>query len=248
MDQLQLREKEIFDTLKKIKDYRFVLIGGYAVNAYTLPRFSVDCDIVINDYSKVEGMEKVLKNFNYVKKPTNKFNLPYHEEFRRYEKEIEKNFRVSMDLMIKNVSDRKTHALFTAEWIFKHSAIRLLKGKTITEELKIRIINPDALIVTKIVSCRSTDIRDVFMLITQTKDIEWIKQEVAKRCNLKDRIARVIDKITSTEFKDNLQGVYGYIDKNIFEKHKKAILELVDFNKKPFKITPPTPPNSQKSK
>lgn len=50
MDMLQIREKEVFDTLKKIRECRFVLIGGYAVNAYTLPRFSVDCDIVVEDY------------------------------------------------------------------------------------------------------------------------------------------------------------------------------------------------------
>ena len=42
----QIREDEIFKTLKKILKYSFVLIGGYAVNAYTLPRFSIDCDIV----------------------------------------------------------------------------------------------------------------------------------------------------------------------------------------------------------
>ena len=46
---LQLREKEIFETLKKMNNFKFVIIGGYAVNAYTLPRFSVDCDIVIKD-------------------------------------------------------------------------------------------------------------------------------------------------------------------------------------------------------
>jgi len=49
MEPLQLREKEIFKTLKKIRNLKFIVIGGYAVNAYTLPRFSVDCDIVIKD-------------------------------------------------------------------------------------------------------------------------------------------------------------------------------------------------------
>lgn len=226
MEHLQLREKEIFETLKKIRNFKFVVIGGYAVNAYALPRFSVDCDIVVEDYSELEDMEKALKDFNYVNESANKVNLPYHEEFRRYEKEIAKNFRVSIDLMIKHVSDRKTHALFTAEWIFKNSSIRVLKGKTITEELRLRIINPDALIVTKLVSCRSTDIRDVFMLMPQAKDIEWIKEEVSKRYDFKDRFKKVKDKITSLEFKNNLQGVYGYVDNRIFEKHKEAVLEM----------------------
>ncbi|MBI3036120.1 hypothetical protein HYY71_07410, partial [Candidatus Woesearchaeota archaeon] len=183
MELLQLREKEIFETFRKIKEYKFVVIGGYAVNAYTLPRFSVDCDIVIENTSQLSPIEKELKGIKYVKEPTDEMNLPYHEEFRRYEKEIAKNFRVSVDIMTKYVSDRKTHALFTAEWIFENSAIRLLKGKTITEELKLRIINPDALIVTKFVSCRSTDIRDIFMLMPQAKDIKWIKEEISKRCD-----------------------------------------------------------------
>ena len=226
MEMLQLREKEIFETLRKIRKYKFVVIGGYAVNAYALPRFSVDCDIVIENDAELNVLEKELRNAKYVKEPTNFINLPYHEEFRRYEKEIAKNFRVSIDIMIKCVSDRNTHALFTAEWIFKNSALRLLKGKTITQELKLRIINPDALIATKLVSCRSTDIRDVFMLMPQAKDIEWVKEEIMKRCDFSDRFAIIRDKITSTKFKDDLQGVYGYVDKNLFEKHKKAVLEL----------------------
>ena len=223
MDMLQLREKEIFETLRKIRNFKFVVIGGYAVNAYALPRFSVDCDIVVEDSSQVKDIERELKNIKYIKEKTNFINLPYHNEFRRYEKEIAKNFRVSIDLMIKNVSDRKTHALFTAEWIFKNSALRWLKGKTITQELRLRIINPDALIATKLVSCRSTDIRDVFMLITRAEDAYWIKQEVMKRCDFNERFAIIKGKVTSAKFKDNLQGVYGYIDKNIFEKHKKAV-------------------------
>ena len=226
MEQLQLREKEIFETLKRIKDFRFAVIGGYAVNAYALPRFSVDCDIVIEDDSELKEMEKALKDFNYAKEQTSNINLPYHEEFRRYEKEIAKNFRVSIDIMIKNVSDRKTHALFTAEWIFKNSAVRVLKGKTIQEELRLRIINPDALVVMKIVSCRTADIRDVFMLAPQAEDKHWIKQEISKRYDFMDRFKKILDKINSAEFKNNLQGVYGYVDKNVFEKHKKSFITL----------------------
>ncbi len=51
---LSMREKEIFETLKSLKSCNFVIIGGYSVNAYALPRFSVDCDIVIKDKSELE--------------------------------------------------------------------------------------------------------------------------------------------------------------------------------------------------
>lgn len=57
---LQLREKEIFETLKKL-DGEFAIIGGYAVNAYTLPRFSVDCDLVTNDENAPKIISKLLE-------------------------------------------------------------------------------------------------------------------------------------------------------------------------------------------
>ena len=65
MEQLQLREKEIFETLKKIKKSKFVVIGGYAVNSYTLPRFSVDCDIVIKNRKELNKIEKSLTEADY---------------------------------------------------------------------------------------------------------------------------------------------------------------------------------------
>lgn len=67
MEQLQLREKEIFEILKKIKKCKFVIIGGYAVNAYTLPRFSVDCDIVIKAHDELHRIEKILFDSGYQK-------------------------------------------------------------------------------------------------------------------------------------------------------------------------------------
>jgi hypothetical protein len=60
---LQDREREIFETLNKIKKQNFVVIGGYAVNAYTLPRFSVDCDIVT--LKKDPAIEKSLQKQGY---------------------------------------------------------------------------------------------------------------------------------------------------------------------------------------
>ena len=194
MEQLQLREKEIFETLKKIKKNSFVVIGGYAVNAYTLPRFSVDCDIVIKDHEELESIEEALLELGY-QKVNNSNEIPYNGNFERYEKKIQHNFRVSMDILIEEVVDRQTNAKLSAEWIFDNSTIRSLKGKTISEELKIRIINSDALFVMKMLSCRLTDIRDLFLLISFIQDAIWIKKEVAARYNFKERL-ELIDKYT----------------------------------------------------
>ena len=119
-------------------------------------------------------------------------------------KKLDNNFAVSMDILIQNVTDRITGVTFTADWIFKNSKIRVLKGKTITEELKVKIVNIDALLVMKIICCRSTDIRDVFMMIPNANDKKWIKSEIESRYNLKDRITKIIEKVTSKQFKDGL--------------------------------------------
>jgi len=223
---LELREKEIFETLKRMSKFKFVIIGGYAVSAYTLPRFSVDCDIVVKDKEELKEIEEVLVNFGYIKEENNKDKTSYYGAFLRLEKDLGDNIKVSIDILIKEVLDRQTNATFSAEWIFDNSKIKILRGKTITEELKLRIINLDALFVLKFVSCRLTDIRDIFMLAPNIKNKKWIKEEILKKYDFNKLFIKIKDKITSKQFKDNLQGVYGIIDEKIFEKHKKAILEL----------------------
>ena len=225
MELLQLREKEVFETIKRIKKYPFILIGGYAVNAYTLPRFSVDCDIVVRDKIATARITKELEDIGYEKATDTDFG-PYSGDFMRYEKIIKKTFMISVDILIKNVYDRQSKAMFSATWVFKNSALRMLKGKTIPEEIKVRIVNLDALVVMKWVSCRNTDMRDVFMLISQVKDITWVKKEVSERVEFNNRFSRIKDKITSAQFKDNLQGVYGFIDKNAFERNKKILIAM----------------------
>jgi len=222
----QLREKEIFETLKKLKNRKFVLIGGYAVNAYTLPRFSVDCDIVIYK-SDFEGIENDLLSIGY-KESNEKTEVPYHGKFTRFEKIINKNFKVSIDILIDEVLDRQTGAKFSSDWVFDNSKISVLKGKTITENLNLRIINPEALFTMKIISCRSTDIRDTFLMISEIKDKSFIKKEVSQRFDFKDRLEKVIKEIDSKQFKDGLQGVFGIIDNKLFERNKKEFLKLLE--------------------
>lgn len=225
MEMLQIREKEVFETLKKINKYNFVIIGGYAVNCYTLPRFSVDCDIVVKDDLELNKIEKELIKFGYLKCKLN-IDLPYHGKFMRYEKIIDNNLKTSIDILFKEVIARQTNARFNAEWIFKNSDFKLLKGKTIVESLRLRIINLDALVTMKIISCRVSDIRDVFMLMPQVKDIKWVKEEVAIRYNFEDRFEKIRENINSKKFRDNLQGVYGYIDQKLFDKYKDIILRI----------------------
>lgn len=227
-DLLSLREKEIFQTLKAISGCDFVVIGGYAVNAYTLPRFSVDCDIVVKDDNELEKIKRELFKFGYTEEESNA-ESQYPGNFFRYKKKIDKGFAVSIDILVNEVYDRATEVKFESEWIFKNSKEIILKGKTIIGEIKVRIIKIDALLVMKIISCRPTDIRDVFMMAPNALNKKWIKLEIAKKYNFNERVQKVIEKISSAQFKDGLSGVYGQFDQKVFEKHKKAILSLQEY-------------------
>ena len=224
-DLFSLREAEIFETLKGLAACEFVVIGGYAVNAYALPRFSVDCDLVLQDEDGLRMVERALVKRGYVN-ATEPEEAAYAGSFSRWEKRLANDFTVSMDLLIGSVTDRTTGASFTAEWIFKHSSRRVLRGKTFTEELKVRIIDCNALIVMKIIAGRATDIRDVFMMIPNVKEKKWIGTEIAARYDAHDRIEKLLEKVASKQFKDGLAGVYGRIDQKTFDKHQKAITNL----------------------
>lgn len=225
MELLQLREKEIFETLKKISNFKFVVIGGYAVNCYTLPRFSVDCDIVIENTKEAKEIGNYLKKLGFIKADAESIDA-YDKKFIRFEKSLLNNFKVSMDFFVEGILDRQTNAAFKFDWVLENSALRYLKGKTITEQIKLRVINIDALFAMKFISCRSVDIRDMFMLATNIKSTSWIKNEISKRYDFNERLNKIKNKINSVKFKDNLQGVYGYVDEELFEKHKNALLRM----------------------
>ncbi|MGI0100169.1 MAG: hypothetical protein ACREBH_00360 [Candidatus Micrarchaeaceae archaeon] len=226
MDPLQLRENEIFSTLKRLKRYKFVVIGGYAVNAYTLPRFSVDCDIVVADGTESSRIGKVLLGLGY---KNIKHDANSSAKFVRYDKTIADSFKVSLDILIGAVLDRQTNVYISANWVFKNSRIKLLKGKTIVEKLRVRIVDSDALFVMKMISCRSTDIRDIFMIAPIIEDRNWIREEISSRYNLDDRLRKVKAAVSSTDFRNGLQSVYGLIDDQTFKKSMKAIDSLDSF-------------------
>lgn len=226
MEVLQIREKEVFETLKKLNGLEFVVIGGYAVNAYTLPRFSVDCDIVVMDKTELAKVETALLGLGYYRKTSNAETDSI--DFARYEKKISGFFRVSFDILVKDIFDRQTNVRIPAGWIFRNSEIHSLKGKTIAEDMKVRIVNLDALFVIKMISCRSTDMRDLFMMAPMVRDRKWIKAEVESMCDFKERFNRLKSKISSKEFRNGLQGVYGLVDESTYAKNVNAVVSLAD--------------------
>ncbi len=224
MDLLQLREAEILNTIERLAEFKFVLIGGYAVNTYVLPRFSVDCDIVTEGKAETTEISRVLQELGYSKEEAPRSNTDLN--FARYEKSLDNGYDVSVDLLIGEVTDRQTGASFSAGWVFQNSRIRQLRSKTIAKRLRVRIIDLDALVVMKMISCRETDVRDVFMLAPQITNVSWVREEISSRCDIMGRYNKLKDKILSKDFRNGLQGVYGLVDDVAFEKSMKAINSL----------------------
>jgi len=212
---LELREKEIFFMLEKLKDIDFVLIGGYAVNTYTQPRFSIDCDIVVQNNEDAKKIKDVLIREGYKEKEIN-LNVPYRGKFSCLIKQID-HYSVSFDLLIGTVIDRQTNLKFPAEMIFENSKIRTLVGKTNPVKMKLRIADPELLIVMKLAPSRTSDVRDIFMLLEGNIDVGYVLSEI-KKYGLQKNLQRFKDYITGADFKDNLQGVFGKVDEKTFNK------------------------------
>jgi len=217
---LELREREVLSTLEKIKNFNFVLIGGYAVNSYTQPRFSVDCDLVVRDKEKADIIGDSLVKEGYNRKENN-FNLPYGTDFKCFVKQID-DIKVAFDLLISGVLDRRTNARFSADWIFENSEEREVIGKSISIRFKVRVASQEALMVMKIAASRKSDLRDVFMLAGGKIDWDFVNRWL-KEFNLKTN--RLMDYISKEDFKDSLQGVFGKVDNKLFEKGIKIIKE-----------------------
>lgn len=64
------------------------------------------------------------------------------------------------------------------------------------------------------------------MLLPITKNRHWVSAEVQQRGDFAKSFKRIAEKITAPQFKDDLRGVYGYVDAQTFAKHQQAVLAM----------------------
>lgn len=218
---LEEREKEIFDGLEKIAKYG-ILIGGYAMNAYTPPRFSVDCDIALK--KNVKHVEEILTKNGFEKTGHGKLQSPYAGEFLRFEKG-----KAFFDLLVGGILDRQSNAYFPYDFIEKNSKEKETVGRTITTRIKMKIANPEVLFIMKFASCRRQDIRDIFMLSNLKLDAEFIIATIKKEYKKTlPNIEKIRKAVNDQKFKDALQGVYGLLPEVTFETTKNNLLKILD--------------------
>ena len=227
MDKLAAREKEAFGALEALTHSRceFVVIGGYAVNAYALPRFSVDCDLVVpKDGARKVG--KTLLSCGFHRAPALKHTT--YANFMRFEKEALLGLVAAFDVLMDEVHDRQSGTTFPAIWVFSNSSLVSLPAKTFAGQSRVRVISADALFVMKFCCARATDIRDIFMLCDKVEDWKWVKAEIASRVNFAAQHKKIMQKVSGTEYKKDLGGVFGYVEPAAFEKRLKILAVIME--------------------
>ncbi|MGQ0535610.1 MAG: nucleotidyl transferase AbiEii/AbiGii toxin family protein [Methanobacteriota archaeon] len=223
MIQLPVREKAVLETLQKAPKENVVLVGGYAINAYVPPRFSIDCDLVVlGDSSKVEAL---LKGEGFVK--AEKGDVP-DGSYVRYEREKE---RVSFDLLIDVVLDRQSGVSFDTPLFEKHSKTRTTVGRVNPIRIEMRIADPELLFAMKFVAGRRQDVRDLFMLAGENLDWNVVTEILRERCKpefIEKRVKTIRKGFEGENYRPSLQGAYGKMPDRKYEECKAKLAAFLD--------------------
>ncbi len=219
---LDARESIIIKTLQRLPREDIVLIGGYAVNAYVPPRFSIDCDLVVLGSSS--KLESLLKEDGFRK--VGEGDVSYGG-YVRYEME---RVRVSFDLLENSVVDRDTRIVFEGDLFKKHSAERTTVGRSVPTRIRMRIVDPELLFAMKFVSARKQDIRDMFMLAGGSLNWDLVSELLSMKCGrelIGKRSRSIRQDVQSTNFRDSLHGPFGRIPNERFELCRRRLVEFL---------------------
>jgi len=219
---LESREALILQTLMELpKDV--VLIGGYAVNVYVPPRFSIDCDLVV--FEGVTEIKKTLVKNGF--EETEKGDVPYGEYFRF----MRKKEKVSFDLLLNSVFDRVSGIVFEGSLFKKYSRERVTVGRANPSRIKIRTADAELLFAMKFVSARRQDIRDIFMLSGTELNWNLIRDIIRGKCSeklLKKRVKMLKAKVSNESYRDSLHGAFGKIPDRTFDRCVSNLVRFLD--------------------
>lgn len=207
---LTAREAEVIRVLKLLSTQmdRFIVVGGYAVNALAPHRFSVDCDLVIAE-KNLMLFEGILRREGYRRRKTRKaFEKVSDGKAQEYIKLIGGR-RVSVDLFVNSMVCRQTGGAWDYELIRRNSHKSNVIG--LTDAAVSLIPKRELLIAMKIHSGRDADLRDVIML---SEGADWkavvkfaahgAKEKVIKQ------VTSAIETISKKEVPTALRAEFGF--------------------------------------
>ena len=238
-DVMNLREDEIFRLVKLISEKsesftnpKIILIGGYALRAYTpYSRYTRDCDFVIR---KQDGWhidkikEWLLKEINveiFEKKDTYGFT-----RFINPFKIGKKSAKIALDFMEGEVRGRTDKAviLLDEKFVKDSREIEILIG---ANKITVFVPSYEDYLILKTVSARQSDIRDITLLIWKKGVPSTLRKRVPEILpypeifteNIRDVI---IPMISNPRFLDSWRGTF--ITKDFDEEGKDQVLERLN--------------------
>ncbi|HEX9845324.1 MAG TPA: hypothetical protein VGA92_02540 [Candidatus Nitrosotenuis sp.] len=207
-EDLTAREAEVIRILKVLgaKSSDFVVIGGYAINALTSHRFSVDCDIV-TDSKQMKEISKILADEGYKALSRVRKQSIYGVKMKKYVKPVGTR-KVSVEVLPNEVSCRQTDGTWSFESIMQNSTKLRVVG--LTDSAHALVPKKELLMAMKTHAGRDTDLRDVVML-SERADWKAVK-EFASRGSIdkvKKQIESAIATISKQEFASALKAEFG---------------------------------------
>ena len=206
---LTAREAEIIRAIRILSPHarRFIVVGGYAVNALGLHRFSVDCDIVIAE-TDLGLFERILTREGYDRdKPARPFSGLYGAQTVEYTKLIG-NRRVSVDLFVNSVMCRQTGGEWGYSLIRKHSIEANVVG--LSDSAVAFVPKRELLMAMKIHSGRDADLGDLIML---SEGADWEAVGKFTTCGEKEKVIHqlntAVETIGKPEFPSSLTAEFS---------------------------------------
>ncbi len=213
------QEQAILATLARLPREGLVLIGGYAVNVYVPPRFSIDCDLVV--LGKVASVRAKLETDGFLEQAEGE--VPYGSYLRM----VHPTQGASFDLMVGSVLDRQSGIHFDRGYFERYAHRRTIVGRVSMDRVRMKVVDPELLFALKFVVGRRQDLRDLFML--GGTDLGWslIEKILRERCSpslLHATIAQLRWGVEAPAFRNSLQGSFGKLPDSQFERCSAGLL------------------------
>jgi hypothetical protein len=205
---LTAREAEVIRILKVlgVKNSGFVVIGGYAINALTSHRFSVDCDIV-TDSKRIKEISETLVGEGYKTLSKVRKQPSHRVKMKKYVRPVGTR-NVSVEVFLNKVSCRQTEGTWSFESIMQNSTKLRVVG--LTDSAHVLVPKKELLMAMKIHAGRDTDLRDVVML---SERADWKAVKEFASCGSSDKVKKQIESAISTvskqEFASALKAEFG---------------------------------------
>src|SRR5712664_229866 len=204
---LTSRESEIIRILRVLGEATegFVVIGGYAVNAFGQHRFSVDCDLA-TDRDNVPVIDATLLREGYELR-RNEVRPPIGVTIREYRKPVGGE-TASLELLVDTVVNKTTRGTWTYGFIQNNSVEAIVVGAT--DSTPSRVAQRNLLVAMKLHSGRTQDIEDSVIL---SERVDWKEVARCAACGSKEKLMEqvysAIGEISSSKFVSNMKSLFA---------------------------------------